>query len=298
MKIKFITAAPRHVAELGHSEWTSRRDRGNKSVRRASCNWLDPTEPDCCVENCGPGDSLRLVARQLWSLRLHHVDIMQQTRSLSPPPDICHFVKLCAACLEKRFHSKPAALRAAEKFVRRAQRTIVVSLRVGFFSIDVEEEKRRNEQKKMFLACDNHISHMFHSVDFRLLRLMFTVNSRWIKKKIFLCVVDFGRKIIYLPKLCYSIHFWSDFPRSQSPRSRVVRRLKLWLLSRVIEKYIRERKRIFHLSRLTSALSQPCSWSEKCWSYGFLMKIDYFVKTKDDVNEKLIVSCIQTRGAH
>lgn len=93
---------------------------------------------------------------------------------------------------------KVFSLRAHENFIRK--KTVLVlsrfaldfSYRAHSYWIDVKAEKKWKEEK--FLRfCDNHNSHMFHSVDFRLLRLMFFCwfyfpesRSERIKSKIYI----------------------------------------------------------------------------------------------------------------
>lgn len=127
------------------------------------------------------------------------------------------FVKL-TALPAKRFHSKLAALRAAEKFALREYGCLALRWIFQYWRRRREEKKRVEEN----VPCDNHNSHMFHSVDFRLLRLMFTVNSRGrdfslrcgfrVENNLFI------KTLLFFPLL-------ERFLATPSPRIRVKRRL-------------------------------------------------------------------------
>jgi hypothetical protein len=94
--------------------------------------------------------------------------------------NMMHVLSKCAlrvAPQRGNFHWKLAALWAHENFIRgEASETLAVSLRRWTFPIQLlnwrKSWKKKRKEENIPSCCDNHNSHMFHSVDFRLLRLM------------------------------------------------------------------------------------------------------------------------------
>lgn len=138
-------------------------------------------------ESCASHGSILHFAWQL-AIVLRQCDACS---ALSSFPSMC--VESCAA-VGKNFHSL-----STWKLHESKHSTVVVSLTRWTFPIQLLNWRkswgtRRGEKKKKNIpsCCDNHNSHMFHSVDFRLLRLMSFLclslrASRW---SFFFCSVN------------------------------------------------------------------------------------------------------------